>query len=164
MVTAQPQPTTVANYPASMAATGDSITRAFDVNSNAVLADAPAYSWSTGDNATINSQYERILAASPVISGANYNDAVSGAKMSDLAGQMNTVNSQHVNYVTVLMGGNDICTSSETNMTDVASYQQQFQTALTTLTTGSPDARIFVASIPNIYNLWQVFTYRPKCS
>jgi lysophospholipase L1-like esterase len=76
--------------------------------------------------------------------------------MVDLNGQVATAVGQGVDYVTILMGANDVCTSSETTMTPVATLQSQFRQALNTLTTGLPDARIFVSSIPNIYNLWAI--------
>lgn len=142
-------------WPSSMASTGDSITRAYNTGSTP-FTDAPANSWSTGTNASVNSHYSRILAAFPGINGHNNNDAVSGAKMTDLNGQMATVNSQHVDYVTVLMGANDACTSSEGAMTSVATFRAQFQAALDTFSAGSPDARIYVLSVPNIYNLWSI--------
>ncbi len=41
-------------------------------------------------------------------------------------------------------------------MTSVENFRAQFQSAMQTLTTGSPNARIYVASIPNIYNLWAI--------
>jgi hypothetical protein len=72
----------LAGYPNAMASTGDSITRAFNTGT-IPFTDAPANSWSTGTNSGVNSQYLRILAANPAISGHNYNDAVSGAKMVD---------------------------------------------------------------------------------
>src|SRR5207248_5181911 len=122
--------------------TGDSITRAYNTGSSA-FTDAPANSWSTGTNTSVNSHYSRILAAFPGISGHNNNDAVTGAKMTDLNGQMVNVNSQHVDYVTVLMGANDACTSSESAMTPVDTFRAQFQTALNTLSLGSPDARVY---------------------
>jgi plastocyanin len=144
-------------YPNSMAATGDSITRAFNLSAATALQDAPQYSWSTGTDNSINSQYSRILAANAASSGNNFNDAVSGAKMANLDAQITTVNSQNVEYVTILMGANDVCTNSEASMTLTDTFRTQFQTALHDLATGSPDVRIFVASIPNIYNLWSIF-------
>jgi lysophospholipase L1-like esterase len=138
-----------------MASTGDSITRAFNTGTIA-FTDAPANSWSTGTNGTVNSHYSRILAAFPGISGRNYNDAVTGDEMAGLNAQMVTVNSQHVDYVTVLLGANDACTPTEAAMTPVATYRAQFQTALDTLSSGSPDARVFVLSVPNVYNLWEI--------
>lgn len=143
------------HYPSAMASTGDSITRAFNTGF-IPFTDNTAGSWSTGTNSTVASHYMRLLALNPKIRGKNYNDARSGAKMADLAGQMTTVNSQHVGYVTVLMGGNDVCTSSEATMTSVADYEAQFTTAMNSLTAGSPSALIFVASIPDVYQLWQL--------
>jgi len=93
--------------PRSMASTGDSITRAYNTGFFPYL-DNPSASWSTGTNSSVRSHYSRLLALQPAISGHAYNDAKSGAKMVDLAGQLTTAANQHVQYVTVLMGGNDI--------------------------------------------------------
>jgi hypothetical protein len=138
-----------------MASTGDSITRAFNTCSFP-FTDCPANSWSTGTSTAVNSHYRRILAANPLISGRNYNDAKTGARMVGLAGQVQSAIAQQAQYVTILMGANDVCTSSESTMTPVATLRSQLQTALTTLSAGLPNARIFVASIPDVYHLWQI--------
>jgi lysophospholipase L1-like esterase len=142
-------------YPNSIASTGDSITRAFNTCSFPFI-DCPANSWATGSSSTVASHYWRILQANPLISGRSYNDAKTGAKMVDLNGQVTTVSSQHVDYVTVLMGANNVCTSSEATMTPVDTVRAQLRQALDTLAAGSPDTRILVATIPDIYNLWNV--------
>ncbi len=144
------------SYPSSMASTGDSITRAFNTSWFPYI-DNPAGSWSTGTTTSVASHYSRLLAANPAIAGRNYNDAKSGAKMADLAGQMQTVVSQHVGYVTALMGGNDLCTSSESTMTSVTDFTIQFTAAMDTITAGSPSTLVYVASLPNAYNLWSIF-------
>jgi lysophospholipase L1-like esterase len=142
-------------YPNSIASAGNSITRAF--NTDGFFKDAPANSWSTGDNDAVTSHYLRILAAAPAIEGRRYNDAVTGAKMGDLLAQVERANSQNVAYITILIGSNDVCTRSETSMTPVATFRQQFEAAMRTLSSESPRVRIFVASIPNIYRLWRIF-------
>jgi lysophospholipase L1-like esterase len=142
-------------YPRSMASTGDSITRAYNTGFFPYI-DNPSGSWSTGTNSSVQSHYTRLLALQPSIAGHAYNDARSGAKMIDLAGQMATAAKQRVDYVTVLMGGNDVCTSTESAMTSVTNFQAQFITAMNVLTSRSPSTRIYVASIPNVYNLWAV--------
>src|SRR5262249_15573614 len=99
--------------PNSIASTGDSITRAFDVTwSGCVLKDCPQYSWSTGINTTVDSQYQRILAVNPLINGQDFNFAHTGATMADLDGQLKSAAAAGVQYATVLMGANDLCTSS----------------------------------------------------
>ena len=54
------------------------------------------------------------------------------------------------------MGANDVCTSDPSTMTPVATLQAQLVQALNRVTGGLPDARVFVASIPSIYNLWSI--------
>ena len=142
-------------YPNSMASTGDSITRAFETGFFP-FTDAPGNSWSTGTSSTVNSQYRRILAANGAISGKNYNDAKTGAKMTDLNGQVASAVSQNAEYITILMGANDVCTSSESSMTSVATFRAQLNAAMATASTGLPNARISITSIPNIYQLWNV--------
>lgn len=143
------------SLPSAMASVGDSITRAYNTGPSAYV-DYPANSWSTGASTTVNSHYTRLLARGAAISGKNHNDAVSGARMADLNGQMTVVNTQGVGYVTVLVGANDVCTSSESMMTSVPAFATQFRTAMTTLSTGSPNALVYVVSIPDVYNLWSV--------
>ena len=142
-------------YPSSMASTGDSITRAFNTCAFPFV-DCPANSWSTGSSSAVNSHYRRILAANPAIAGRNFNDARTGARMNALGGQVTTVVSQGVEYVTILMGANDVCTSSVSTMTPTATLAAQLQSALQTLSSGLPNARIFVVSIPNVYHLWEI--------
>jgi lysophospholipase L1-like esterase len=76
--------------------------------------------------------------------------------MVDLAGQLATVAGQHVDYVTILMGGNDVCQPSESAMTPVADFTTQFSTAMASFTAASPTTAVYVVSIPNVYNLWSV--------
>jgi len=140
----------------SIAALGDSITRAFDTCSIAYT-DCPANSWSTGTNTAVNSWYQRLLVTSPSISGHNYNDAKTGAKMVDLNGQAQTAVSQKADVVTILMGANDVCTSSVAAMTPTGTLGGQLQTALATIANGDPTAQVYVMSIPNVYHLWEIF-------
>lgn len=143
-----------AAIPNSMASTGDSITRGF--NACGWYVDCTNESWSTGGDSAINSHYLRILAKNSLINGKNYNDAKSGARMIDLNGQITTVVGQKVDYVTILMGANDACTSSESTMTSVTTYRSQVDQALNSLKAGLPNASVFVGSVPDIYRLWYI--------
>jgi lysophospholipase L1-like esterase len=145
-----------AAHPNSMASTGDSITRGFN-DCSFPFVDCPAASWSTGTNTAVNSHYRRILAVNPAIAGRNANFAVTGADMGDLNGQAQQAVAQRAEYVTILMGANDVCASSEAGMTPVATFRAQFEQALASLAAGLPTPRVFVASIPNVYNLWAIY-------
>lgn len=145
-----------AAYPNSMDALGDSITRAFNTCSFPFI-DCTENSWATGTKSSVDSYYLRLLALNPGISGHNFNDAVSGAKMVELNGQAEKAVSRRVELVGVLMGANDACTSSLSTMTSVATYQSQFEQAMNTLTNGLPTAQINIGSLPNVYRLWEIF-------
>ncbi|HEX8001430.1 MAG TPA: SGNH/GDSL hydrolase family protein [Mycobacteriales bacterium] len=138
--------------PSSMSSLGDSITRGF--NACGWYSDCTDRSWSTGGYASVNSHYLRIKAKNAAITGLNFNDARTGAKMSDLNGQAQTAVSRGVQYVTILMGANDACTSSESTMTSVATYRAQLDAALATIKNGLPNAAVFVGSVPDIKRLW----------
>jgi GDSL-like Lipase/Acylhydrolase family len=142
--------------PSSMAAIGDSITRAADVC--CYYGDHPGQSWSTGSTSYdgIASHYERIKQLNSAITGHAWNDAVSGAKMDDAPGQATQAVGQHARYVTILMGANDLCTSSPATMTSTDSFKANFKTTMATLMAQTPRPYVFVSSIPNIYRLWTV--------
>ncbi|MEV0724590.1 SGNH/GDSL hydrolase family protein [Micromonospora purpureochromogenes] len=140
--------------PSAMASLGDSITRGF--NACGWYVDCTSRSFSTGDNSTVNSHYLRIRAVNPSIQGRNLNDARSGAKSADMYGQAGTAVSQGVGYVTMLIGANDACTSSESTMTPVATYRANIDSALARLKAGLPNARVLLISIPDIQRLWSV--------
>jgi lysophospholipase L1-like esterase len=142
--------------PSSMAAIGDSITRAADVC--CYYGDHPGQSWSTGYTSYdgIASHYERIRQLNPAIAGRAYNDAVSGAKMDDAPGQATQALGQHARYVTILMGANDLCTSSPSTMTSTGSFEADFKSTMAILMAQNPRPYVFVSSIPNIYQLWTV--------
>jgi lysophospholipase L1-like esterase len=144
--------------PGSMAAIGDSITQATDAC--CWYGNHPANSWSTGDAGWdgVFSHYERIRAAKPTISGNQFNDSVSGARMSDAPAQAQRAVEQRARYVTILMGANDLCTSSVGSMTPLDTFRAQFQQTLAILDSGLPArAHIFVSSIPDVYQLWNLY-------
>ncbi|HEY8767457.1 MAG TPA: SGNH/GDSL hydrolase family protein, partial [Dehalococcoidia bacterium] len=91
----------ITGYPNSIAATGDSITQAFDSSSYGAN---PEFSWATGTDSSVNSVYSRLLALNPGISGHRFNDSVSGAKMVDLNGQVTNAVSQGAQLAAILMG------------------------------------------------------------
>jgi lysophospholipase L1-like esterase len=139
-----------------MDALGDSITRAFNTCKTSFI-DCPENSWATGTNKEVDSYYLRLLALNPAISGNEYNDAVSGSKMSELNTQALSAVSRKVELVGILMGANDACTTSLSTMTSVETYETEFKTAMATLNSGLPKAAIKVGSLANVYRLWELF-------
>jgi lysophospholipase L1-like esterase len=144
-----------------MASAGDSITRAFDLDANHFLMDTPADSWSTGIDPAVNSHYDRLLAAEPAIAGHVFNDAKSGAQMVALDGQLQAAAAQRVDYLTVLMGANDLCTATVADMTPTATFRAQFDQALSDFFAADPGAHLLVASIPDLFRLWETLQGNP---
>src|SRR5215218_9783622 len=142
--------------PSSMAAIGDSITRAYDVCCS--YGDHPGQSWSTGSTSYdgIASHYERIRQLNPAITGHAYNNAVSGAKMAAAPTQATQAVSQGARYVTILLGANDLCTASPSTMTSTEDFRAYFSQAMATLMAQDRKPYVFVSSIPNLYQLWEV--------
>lgn len=157
---AQPRPASSPPAPsppaASMAALGDSITRALAVCCS--NGDNARHSWSTGDRPGdgVTSHYERLRGLGAAITGRNHNNAISGSRAVHLPGQAEIAVKQNVEYVTILTGANDLCASSAATMTSEAEFASHINTALARLRGGLPGARIFVGSLPNLYQLWKV--------
>jgi len=145
-----------APLPNSLAAVGDSLTRAVG-SGQRYFADNTANSWATGGNPEINSLALRLATRNPALGGNVYNIARFGARMSDLRAQISTVNAVGAEYVTVLAGGNDACALSEAAMTPVETFRQQFSAAMAHLAEGSPQARVLVLSIPDPIQLWALY-------
>jgi lysophospholipase L1-like esterase len=142
--------------PASMAAIGDSITQAKNVC--CWYTDHPANSWSTGTAwwDGVHSHYERLRAMRPGATARNV--SVSGARMSDAPTQAQEAVAHGAEYVTIMLGANDLCTSSPDTMTSVDVFRAQFRQALEILHAGLPEsAKVFVGSIPDVYQLWTIY-------
>jgi len=142
-------------YPNSIGALGDSMTRAYNTGTPP-FADAPGNSWSTGTTSSVESHYLRIRDVAPAIFDRTFNNAITGAKVADLDAQVAAVNEQAVAYVTILIGANDLCTPTVGRMTSVSTFRTEFEDAMATLSAGSPRARLYVVSIPNVYRLWVI--------
>lgn len=129
--------------PDSMAALGDSFTVGFATGASGCtgFVACPAYSWSTGTS--VDSHYQRLLALNPALAGNAVNGAVPGASMSTLVGQVGGVAGAQPDYVTILLGGGDVCFAA----TPTATFAAQFRAGLDALFAASPDSHVLVASI-----------------
>ncbi|MFJ3584254.1 SGNH/GDSL hydrolase family protein [Streptomyces sp. NPDC090127] len=150
--TPTPQPTPDWDRtPSSVAAVGDSITRAFDACT--LLADCPEASWATGTDAGVNSLALRLLGPERV-AGRSWNLARSGARMADLPEQMAAAGTRKPELVTVLMGANDACRTTAAQMTPVAEFRADFEASLANLRSSAPKAQVYVSSVPDLKRLW----------
>ncbi|MFJ2933637.1 SGNH/GDSL hydrolase family protein [Streptomyces sp. NPDC087219] len=145
--------------PSSVAAVGDSVTRAFDAC--AVLADCPESSWATGTDTSVNSLALRLLGPEKVAT-RSWNLARTGARMAELPEQMAVAAAERPELVTVMMGANDACRATPDLMTPVADFRAHFETALARLRKGAPKAQVYVASVPSLMHLWSTGRVSPR--
>ncbi|MFC7220602.1 SGNH/GDSL hydrolase family protein [Streptomyces polyrhachis] len=136
--------------PRSIAALGDSITRAFDACG--ALADCPAASWATGTDQGVRSLAARLRTPAD----RTWNFARTGARMADLDAQTEQALARRPELVTIMMGANDACRATPEAMTPVDAYRRDFAAALAKLERGAPAARVYVSSVPNLERLWEV--------
>jgi lysophospholipase L1-like esterase len=137
--------------PSSIAAVGDSITRGFDACT--VLSDCPEVSWATGTNTRVDSLAVRLLGRTGAAE-RSWNYAVTGARMTDLPGQMAHAVTRKPQLVTVMAGANDACRTTTSAMTSVADFRASFEKAMSTLREVLPKSQVYVASVPNLKRLW----------
>lgn len=137
--------------PASVAAVGDSITRAFDACT--VLADCPEASWATGTDTVVNSLALRLLGPERVAE-RSWNLAKTGARMAELPEQMARAGARKPELVTVMMGSNDACRAPAELMTPVAEFRADFEASLASLRRAAPKAQVYVSSVPDLKRLW----------
>jgi len=145
--------------PQRMTAVGDSITAATDVGWCCVNPNGsnPQYSWSTGTDPSVTSHYRRLVAINGGAPIAALNAAVPGADSSDLRSQLGRAVTYGADYVTVLIGGNDICW----NPTPLGVFRQRVKAAFGDYFAAAPNSRVFISSIPNIYRLWSTMRTNP---
>lgn len=143
--------------PRVMAALGDSITRGFAACGRG--GDCVETSWATGTAEDLGSHWQRLDAEN---GEGNHNLAVSGARVAELASQVQAAVRVRPDYLTVLIGANDVCAQDEASMTPVEEFTGAFNAAMEALILGLPDAYILVLSVPDLARLWEVGRDRPE--
>jgi lysophospholipase L1-like esterase len=140
-----------AAFPSRVTSLGDSITRAFQTGFFP-FTDAPENSWATGTSSTVKSVFFRIREHNFFATATNR--AITGAKVASLNGEARAAVFDRAEFVTILIGANDACAIPSTSQ---ASFASSFQEAINTIKSGLPNARIYVASVPNLMHLWELF-------
>jgi lysophospholipase L1-like esterase len=136
----------IAGPPTSIAALGDSYNTGFDAGLQG--GDSPGLSWSTGDDAKVDSLYLRLVAENPAARGHHYLVARDGSKIGDIAHQIAVAADHHTQLLTVQSGGNDICSAKDPDhATAPGAFEDGFTRAIDVLRERLPDARLLVTSI-----------------
>lgn len=131
----------------TLGAVGDSITTAFNAAS---AADNLAHSWATGD-ATVGSHRTRLERAFPGLQVIPVNAAVAGARADALAAQVSRLLAVAPDYVTILIGANDLHAWLMNGEYGVAleRFRSDVQDAIRRLVAANPRIMIVLSGIPD---------------
>ncbi|MDT0443750.1 SGNH/GDSL hydrolase family protein [Streptomyces johnsoniae] len=138
--------------PESLAAIGDSITRAFDACS--LLSDCPEVSWATGTDSGMASLAQQLLGDEASVAERSWNLAESGAQAADLPAQAREAVAHEPALVTVMIGGNDACAPDVESMTPVADFRAYFTETVDIIRGQLPQSQVYVSSVPDLMQLW----------
>lgn len=144
-------PSPLPAWPDTIAAIGDSITTAAVPDLDHLSADNPGLSWATG-SAAVGSHRARIEERHPDVTA--HNVAVAGARVADARAQADRVVAADADYVLFLLGSNDLCA---TDPPAHVSFEREVGAALESLHDGLPEAYVFVASLPDVVRLRELF-------
>lgn len=147
--------------PVSYSAMGDSITTAYDANSSLVdLGEQPYYSYAVGWNTSVDSFESRLLALYGPGSVTDHLLAVPGDVASDLIHQALEAVANHSGFVSILIGGNDVCASSGgvADPTPVWNFSASLNHTFRILRNALGNKTIItLANVVDVPNLWTLF-------
>ena len=110
-------------------------------------------SWATGTDPRVASLRQRLAGVDGEGAGEEplgANLAVPGARAADLAAQAAQVDLPGPGLVTVMVGANDVCTSSAATMTPPAAFRASIDAALAQVRSRAPQASVLVTSVPDV--------------
>ncbi|MBF4461277.1 MULTISPECIES: SGNH/GDSL hydrolase family protein [unclassified Rathayibacter] len=136
----------------SIAALGDSISAG--VAACGQNKPCPSASWTTGADESVDSVARRAGEAVNAVPEIT-NVAAKGATASDLPAQAEKAVAASPGLVTILIGANDVCRKRSSDITTPDDFRASIVKTLSTLSSGAPEATIFVSSVPNLLEFFQ---------
>lgn len=147
--------------PVSYSALGDSITPAYDANGTAIdLGIQPYYSYAVGWNTSVFSLWKRLERIYGPNSITPHLLAVPGDKASDMIWQAEEAVMNRSGFVTILIGGNDLCrhSGSTPTPTTVDNFSESLNHTFRILRTQLPPSTVVaLANVVNVSILWTLF-------
>jgi len=144
----------------TIGAVGDSISAGFNADR---LLNNRDLSWTTGDSSTrrVNSHYFRLRELHPDLTIRGINEAIAGSVAADLVGQTQRLMRNQVDYVTIMIGANDVCTWEEADYVEkMRVFQNHVVFAVQSILTANANTRIVLVQIPDVYRIWELGSTR----
>ena len=93
-----------------------------------------------------------------------YNMAKGGARSKDLPKQAIKLAKKKVDYATILIGANNLCDWKTSNQQQLDQFEKDVRTSINTLLESNRNIKIFLAPVPDMYNLWWINRNNNKCT
>ncbi len=138
---------------------GDSISAAFNAQR---YGDNREISWASGTHPSINSHAKRLAA----LKGATLkvrNEALTGSVVTDLDHQITRLLRSAPQHITITIGANDMCSWPRQYGQDVADFEAELDKQISRLLAALPGVKIYMAAVPDLYNLWQIAHVQNGC-
>jgi lysophospholipase L1-like esterase len=146
-----------------MGALGDSITTGF--NSYHFLSDKKG-SWSTGNNKTPDFESHKMKIEKLIERSVEaHNMAVPAVKSKNLIKQVKKLLrvAPKPDYVTILIGANDICSWKSEYQEDLEKYKDNVTYAVKKIIDANAHAKILLVPLPNMVRLYELGKDKRKC-
>jgi lysophospholipase L1-like esterase len=144
----------------NMAAMGDSISTG--LNALKWGNRGKQYSWSTGENSLVKSH--RYFLTNDYAKEIEYfNVANSGSTSDNLLEQAEKLSDKDIDYLTFLIGANDICNVDVDEEFDLENFSANIYAATSKLIAEHPDLIMTVIPVPDLYRLWEVAQNKGSC-
>jgi lysophospholipase L1-like esterase len=131
----------------TLGALGDSITAAYNASTSG---NNPSHSWATGD-AGVGSHKVRLERIFPNLEVIPVNHAVAGARADALAGQVSQLLTSAPDYVTLLIGANDLTSWLMAGEYGAAlqRFKSDVESAVRRLVAANPRVMILLSAVPD---------------
>ncbi|MDE3269463.1 MAG: SGNH/GDSL hydrolase family protein [Pseudomonadota bacterium] len=132
---------------------GDSITSAFNTRFLGSTANK-RYSWSTGNSSKVKSHYSRLKS---ILNHRirTYNLARNGAHAVDIVDQYKKVADKRIDYLTLLVGANDLCEWSSDHTADLLRLAIDLRYVVSRAISNNKKIKIVMPAVPDMYHLYR---------
>ncbi len=132
---------------------GDSITAGFNTRWPGDFHNA-RYNWSTGSSKRVDSHFKKLKKITSKDVRAT-NVAKSRATSHELALQWRRIETPTIDYLTLLIGANDVCSWTDEYTEDKHRFRDNVRNIIDKAIAVNTDVQILLAAIPNMYHLYE---------
>ena len=133
---------------------GDSITSAFNTRWVGGVGNK-RYNWSTGVSQRVASHFNRLDTTKSSLRIKFRNVAVTGAKSAGLQDQLRRAEENRIDYLTILIGANDVCSWSEDHKDAKQSFKKNVSGIIEKVVAKNNKVKILLSSIPDMNHLYE---------